>query len=134
MFIIYLTPMYAAVFGLALVILSVRTLWLRRQLGVAIGSGDNPLLARAARVHSNFTEYVPISLLLIYFLEIQSGGGMSIHGLCILLLVGRIIHAIGVSQVKEDYRFRTVGMALTLIVIISVSIRLLTTFLLANPS
>jgi uncharacterized membrane protein YecN with MAPEG domain len=36
---------------------------------IAIGDAGNPEMLRAMRVHSNFAEYVPLSLLLIYFVE-----------------------------------------------------------------
>ena len=124
-----ITPIYAAIFGLFFIALSVRTLLLRRKLGVAIGDSEQAVLLRASRVHSNFAEYVPIALLLIFFLENQLEGlatsGLWIHGLCLLLLVGRIIHALGVSQVNEDYRWRTLGMALTLTVLGSAALWLL---------
>jgi len=92
---------------------------------VAIGHGNEPKLERAARAHANFAEYVPISLLLIYFLEIRTGGSIWIHVFCLGLLLGRIVHAFGVSQVNEDYRYRATGMSLTFVVIISVSIGIL---------
>ncbi len=104
---------------------SVRTLLLRRKLGVAIGDSDQTVLLRASRVHSNFAEYVPIALLLIFFLEFQETEGLWIHILCLLLLAGRIIQALGVSQVNEDYRWRTLGMALTLTVLGSAALLLL---------
>ena len=77
-----ITPIYAAILGLVFVVLSIRTLLLRRQLKVEIGDGDQPMLARAARVHANFAEYVPLSLILIYFLEIQTQTSLWIHFLC----------------------------------------------------
>jgi uncharacterized membrane protein YecN with MAPEG domain len=120
-----ITPAYAAIFAFIFVALSVRTLRLRRQLRVAIGHGSEPKLERAARAHANFAEYVPISILLIYFLEIHTVSSIWIHLLCTVLLVGRIVHAYGVSQVSEDYRYRVTGMSLTFAVIISVSIGIL---------
>jgi len=60
-----ITPLYAAIIALIFVGLSFRTLLLRRRLGIAIGTGKNPQLTRAMRVHSNFAEYVPISLILM---------------------------------------------------------------------
>jgi uncharacterized protein len=120
-----ITPGYAAVFALMFVVLSLRTIRLRRRAKAAIGDGGDPRLARAARVHSNFAEYVPLSLLLIYFLETQTGSGMGIHVLCLMLLAGRSSHAWGVSQVRENYRFRVVGMVLTFTVILSAAFRLL---------
>ena len=124
-----ITPAYTSIFALVFVVLSFRTLLLRRKLGIAIGNGNEPSLTRAARAHSNFAEYVPISLILIYFREIQMGSDLWIHVLCILLLIGRIIHAIGVSNVNENYRYRVAGMALTFFVIISTSLRLLATYI-----
>ncbi len=120
-----ITPAYAAIFAFIFVALSVRTLRLRRQLRVAIGHGNEPKLERAARAHANFAEYVPISILLIYFLEIHTVSSIWIHLLCTVLLVGRIVHAYGVSQVSEDHRYRVTGMSLTFAVIISVSIGIL---------
>lgn len=123
-----ITPIYAAVLGLVFVVLSIRTLLLRRQLKVAIGDGDQPVLARAARVHANFAEYVPLSLILIYFLEIQIQLSLWIHILCSALVIGRITHAFGVSQVQENYRYRVFGMVVTFTVIISASIGLMISY------
>lgn len=124
------TPLYAAVFGFVFVALSVRTIRLRRRLQVAIGDGEQPLLARAARAHANFAEYVPLSLLLLYFLETQTGAGAWLHVLCSTLLVGRIIHAFGISQEKESYRYRVLGMALTFTVTIAASLGLIVGYVL----
>ena len=33
--------------------------------------------------------------------------------LCIVLFAGRLIHALGVSRIQEDHRFRVAGMAMT---------------------
>ncbi|MEM8816695.1 MAG: MAPEG family protein [Pseudomonadota bacterium] len=112
------TPLYAALFALLLFALSVRTLLLRRRFKVGVGPGQEPLLERAMRVHANFCEYVPVTLLLVFFLELLTGPGWWIHSLCAALLLGRLLHAWGVSQVKEDYRYRIVGMAVTFAVIL----------------
>lgn len=121
--------MYAAIFGFIFVALSVRTLLLRRRLKVGIGDGEMPILARAVRVHSNYAEYVPLSLILLYFLETQVGTSLWIHILCSALLIGRITHAFGVSQVEENYRYRVIGMALTFTVIICASLGLMSRYL-----
>ena len=68
---------------------------------------------------------MPISILLIYFLEIHTVSSIWIHLLCTVLLVGRIVHAYGVSQVSEDQRYRVTGMSLTVAVILAVSIGIL---------
>jgi uncharacterized membrane protein YecN with MAPEG domain len=120
-----ITVIYLPVFGIMFAVLSVRTLLLRRSLQTAIGDSNNIRLKRAIRVHANFAEYVPLALLLIFFLEQKSGYTLGVHILCLALLLGRFIHAYGVSQPEENFSFRVVGMVLTLTTIISASLRLL---------
>lgn len=120
-----ITADYLPVFGLIFVFLSFRTLLLRRSLQTAIGDGNSVVLKRAIRAHANFAEYVPISLILIFVLEETTTLSFWIHGLCIALIVGRCVHAYGVSQSRENFAFRVAGMILTLGVIISASVRLL---------
>ena len=95
------------------VALSVRTLRLRRQLRIAMGDKGDERMLRAMRVHANFAEYVPLSLLLIYMLEARNGTSLLIHALCVCLIVGRFSHAYGVSRIDEDYRYRVFGMSMT---------------------
>lgn len=123
------TPLYAAILSLLCVVLSVRTLTLRRRFGVAIGPGDEPLLARAVRAHGNFTEYVPISLILLLLVDLESNRDALLHGLGLMLVVGRAAHAYGVSQVAEDFRFRVVGMALTFTVMGSCALLILARYI-----
>jgi len=112
-----ITPYYAAVLALLFIILSVRTIKSRREHKVAIGDGGEKSILRASRVHANFSEYVPFTLLLIAMLEIQSYSHWIIHGLCIALLAARIAHAYGVSQTNENFKFRIFGTATTINII-----------------
>jgi uncharacterized membrane protein YecN with MAPEG domain len=115
------TGLYAALLGLLFVALSIRTLRLRRTLRIAVGDGGNPTMLRAMRVHSNFAEYIPLALFLVYLCEAQGANSLLVHALCIALLVGRLSHSHGVSRLDEDYRFRVAGMALTFTPIIVAS-------------
>lgn len=112
-----ITPYYAAILALLFIVLSVRTIKTRREHKVAIGDGGEKSILRASRVHANFSEYVPFTLLLIAMLEIQSYPHWIIHGLCIALLSARIVHAYGVSQVNENFKFRIFGTATTINII-----------------
>lgn len=67
------TPLYAALLGLLFIALSIRTIRQRRRFRIASGSGRKTLLQRAMRVNANFAEYVPLALLLIYFVELHAG-------------------------------------------------------------
>lgn len=104
---------YAAVLALIFVFLSIRTIKVRRQLSVALGDAGDKRMLRAIRVHSNFAEYVPIALMLIYLVEASGAAPWLIHGLAITLLLGRVSHAYGVSQEREQFQFRISGMVLT---------------------
>lgn len=110
-----ITATYAALLALLFIYLSVRTLRLRRTLRIPVGDGNNPQLLRVMRVHANFSEYTPIALLVIYFCELATRSIVLVHGLCLCLLIGRILHALGVSQTRENYRYRVAGMTLTFI-------------------
>lgn len=113
----HVTPFYAALLVLVFLRLSMRTIKLRRQLKIAIGAGGNPTMHRAMRVHGNFAEYVPLSLLLIFLFELQGGHFLLIHLFGACLLLGRLAHAHGVSREKEDYRYRVYGMLMTFTVL-----------------
>lgn len=119
------TPLYAALLGLVFVALSLQTIRLRRRHRVALGDGDQAPLRRAMRVHANFAEYVPLALLLMFFVERGGGSVLRIHALGVALLAGRMLHAWGVSQTKENLRYRTIGMVLTFSVILSACLLLL---------
>ena len=118
-------PIYASLLAIIFVALSVRTLRLRRSLKIAIGdAGDNRML-RAMRVHSNFAEYVPFALFLIYLVETDGATPILIHALGLCLLIGRLSHAIGVSRDNEQFQYRVAGMALTFTVLLVSSAYLL---------
>lgn len=118
-------PLYAALLALLFVALSIRTLRLRRRLRIGIGDAGNEHMLRAMRVHSNFAEYVPLTLFLIYLAEVQGAHALFIHALGLCLLAGRLSHAYGVSQANENYTFRVVGMSMTFTSLISASAYLL---------
>jgi uncharacterized protein len=119
------TPLYAALLGLMFIVLSLRTIRLRRRYRVAIGDGRNPLLQRAMRVNANFAEYVPLALLLNFFVELHDGPRLHVHLLGIALVCGRLLHAWGVSQSSENFRYRTAGILLTFCVMLTASLLIL---------
>lgn len=106
-------PLYAALLALLFVYLSVRTIGTRRRLQIAIGDKDHPEMQRAMRVHANFAEYVPLGLVLLALVEARGPAPWLVHALCLCLLLGRGLHAYGVSQTAERFQFRVAGMVLT---------------------
>jgi uncharacterized membrane protein YecN with MAPEG domain len=116
------TPIYTALLALLFVFLSLRTIRLRRRHRVALGDGDHDGLQRAMRVHANFAEYVPLALLLMFFVEHDGAHPALVHALGMALLAGRLAHAWGVSQPQEDFRFRITGMMLTFSALITAAV------------
>ncbi len=126
----FITPFYAAILGFLFIIVSVRTLRLRRKLQIPLGDGGNPEMLRAMRVHANFAEYVPLSLLLMFMFEAVSALQGPAHFFGICLLLGRISHAYGVGQTSEDYRYRVFGMAMTLTALVGSAVGLIVMYVL----
>jgi uncharacterized membrane protein YecN with MAPEG domain len=124
-----ITPIYAALLAFIFVFLSISTIRLRRELKIALGDGNNPRLLKIIRAHSNFAEYVPFALILIYMAESQDAPKLLIHLLGISLLAGRSIHAYGINQLNENYKFRVFGMSMTFITIITSSLYLIFSYL-----
>lgn len=114
---------YAGLLGLVLLALSIQVVILRRRHRVGIGSGEVKALERAIRAHANFTEYVPLALVLLALLGI--GGSVPdgvLHALAGTLVLGRIVHAIGLSRSAGTSLNRVVGTVLTWLVLLAASV------------
>lgn len=107
------TPIYAGMLGLIYIYLSFRVVDRRRSLQLALGDGGDTEMLRRQRVHGNFAEYVPLVLILILMCELQGAPVLLVHALGLAFTIGRISHAYGVSQRKENLIFRMSGMILT---------------------
>lgn len=118
-------PLYAALLAIMFVVLSIRTIRQRRKLKIGLGDAGNKDMQRAMRVHANFAEYVPLCLLMIYWVEQSGVYAWFVHLLCLGLVAGRLSHAYGVSQLRENFRFRVTGMSLTFAVLIACAAHLL---------
>lgn len=124
-----IAPLYIAIFSLVFTLLSFRVIRLRQTARVAIGDGGDKALRRAIRVHGNFAEYVPLALILIFAAESLGMSAVWVHGLCLALLIGRLLHAYGVSQVKEPLLFRQLALSINGLVMIIASVWLITRYL-----
>jgi uncharacterized membrane protein YecN with MAPEG domain len=109
-----ITAFYAALLAGLFLFLSVRVIGWRRERRVEFGHGEDFELLRRMRVHANFAEYVPFTLLLMALAESMAPPNLLLHASGIVLVAGRIIHAYGVSQSPPIMRFRTYGMAMTI--------------------
>jgi uncharacterized membrane protein YecN with MAPEG domain len=121
----FIVPAYGALLALLYLVLSFRVSTGRGRARVNIGSGGDLLLERAIRAHGNFAEYVPLALLLLGFLEMQRSSAYVLHALCLLLLLGRIAHALGISREPDILLLRAVGILATYLVLAVAGVLLL---------
>jgi uncharacterized membrane protein YecN with MAPEG domain len=124
------TAFYAALLTLLFVFLSVRVIATRRSSGAALGDGGSLKLLRRIRVQGNFAEYVPLALILLGLAEGLHTPDWLLHLLGFALLIGRLLHAFGVSRANEQFAFRVTGVAFTLTMLISAAITCFTEALL----
>jgi uncharacterized protein len=107
------TPLYAGILALIFIALSMRVVNSRHREKVSLGDGDNHMLNRQIRVHGNFAEYAPMTLLLILMAELQGLPLFLVHMLGIALVAGRVIHALSIAGERTSFGQRKTGMLLT---------------------
>jgi uncharacterized protein len=113
MMLLMVSPLYLVFSALLLVLLSIRIILLRRTFKAGLGDKNEPSLKKAIRAHGNFTEYVPLALLMLVVMELMGVAALYLHLVGGSLLLGRVIHAWGVSQLAERLIWRLCGMLLT---------------------
>jgi uncharacterized membrane protein YecN with MAPEG domain len=107
----------ASLLGLVFLGLSYQVVNLRRTEKIGLGAGGNDKLLLAVRAQANFSEYVPISLILIFMLMRSAGDAKIAAGLTLVLLIARIMHGFGLSG-SAGYSFgRFYGTLFTWIVL-----------------
>ncbi len=100
--------------------LTLAVIKLRRKNRVSVGDGGNEALQLAIRAHANAVEYIPIALMLLLTLELNEAPKILIHVLGTTLLIGRILHALGLPA--KDLKKRVLGMQITIYLLIGLAI------------
>jgi uncharacterized membrane protein YecN with MAPEG domain len=113
------TPLYAGLLALWLMVLSLRVIDQRRSARVSLGDGGNPGLQRAIRGQANFCEYVPLALLLLVILELSRFSIYALHAIGIGLVIARVLHGYALSFTRDFAFGRYWGAVLTFVVIIA---------------
>ena len=83
------------------------------QKSVATKTSDDGVLQRKMRAFGNFTEYVPLALLLLVALELMKLPTLLIWLLGSALIIGRIAHAWGLIKTYGPSPGRAIGFFLT---------------------
>lgn len=122
---IIITSFYAGIIGLLYLGLSINVIRNRFRFRQSLGTGEEAKLEKVVRVHGNFSEYVPILLTMLGFLELGGESKGLLHFFGLTLIIGRVLHALGLSYLKAPNPFRTLGMMGTFTCLIGASIRLI---------
>ena len=80
---------------------------------IGLGDGGDKVLARKIRVHGNFVEHAPFALLVLALLELCGLPEVATWTFGGVLLLGRILHAVGMSRSGGYSIGRFWGTALT---------------------
>jgi uncharacterized membrane protein YecN with MAPEG domain len=117
--------LWAGLHLILLLVLSVRVVRQRRLHNVAFGDGDVPSLTQAIRAFGNATEYVPAGLIGLAVLALAGAPPMVVHAIGVMLLAGRIAHAVALSRSGEATLPRSVGIVLTWLAWLAAAVALL---------
>lgn len=115
------TPIYAGILALLQIKFAFGVINQRRTKKVSLGQGDGSPeqhdLQVAVRTFGNFTDYVPMALVLLLLLELSGVWQIVLHGLGIMLVAGRLFHASGLKATELPFTNRVRGMQLTFAVL-----------------
>ena len=115
------TPIYAGLITLLFIVLSFKVFGARGTAKVSLGDdgGKHEQLTRTLRAHGNFTEYVPLVLILMALAELAQAPVLLVHAIGVVILVGRLMHAYGISQIPQVTKLRYYGTVFTMLALLS---------------
>jgi uncharacterized protein len=117
-----ITLLFTSLHALLMLVLLARISRHRHGHRIGLGDGGDVLLARKIRVHGNFVEHAPFTLLLLALLELAGLAAPWLWGLGGVLLLGRVLHAIGLSG-SGGYSFgRFSGTAMTWLALLAMAL------------
>lgn len=114
----HITALYGGLLAFWLIILAVRIALLRRKLLVGLGDGGHSSLDVAIRCHGNAAEYVPMAVILLLLAEMQQAPAALLHVSGAVFVVGRLLHAQGLTQSQGLSFGRFWGMLATWLTIV----------------
>ena len=108
-----ITGIYVALATLLVLILAGRVSTGRGGSKVGLDDGGDHELMKRIRAHAIAVENLPLALLLLLMLELNQTQPLWLHVFGCVLIVGRILHAIGLSRSSKESIGRFVGTVLT---------------------
>lgn len=120
-----ITALYVGLFMLLLLVLAIGVVRQRLSTQTSMGDGGHLSLIKAMRAHGNAIEYVPVVLIGLAVLELNSGNGLLLHLYGSAFLIARFSHAFGMQLTNEGNNFRKVGVVLTWLVMLAMGVHLI---------
>jgi len=102
---------------LMMVVLSVRVVMARQANKVLLGDGGNAQVTLAGRVFGNASEYIPVGIAALAALTLLGLPAYAIHAVGGVLFLGRLLHAVGLSD-RKPTAGRVGGMVLTFLALV----------------
>ena len=122
---IHVTLLFAAIFGILHVIFTLRVGGYRFRSGISLGDGGDKELLNRIRAHGNFTENVPIALLLLLLNDLNGLADGTLMLLGSILLAARLVHYLMIVTRSLPIVLRPLSMIGTLGTILASAIFLL---------
>jgi uncharacterized membrane protein YecN with MAPEG domain len=98
---------------LLMLVLSALVTRQRQKHKIPFGDEGVPELAHAIRAFGNASEYVPIGMAGLIVLDVAGAAPLLVHVGGFILFVGRVTHAVGMSNSGDASVPRAVGMTMT---------------------
>ncbi|NKB99339.1 MAG: hypothetical protein GKR90_12715 [Pseudomonadales bacterium] len=103
-----ITLVTACILGLMFIWLSARVIGTRVKNDVLIGDSGDQALLFSIRVQGNFTEYVPIFLIVLALIEAAGANQTALIVLAALFVAARLSHVLGMGE-DANLKFRQAG-------------------------
>ena len=108
------TTFYAGLCALILIWLAFKVIGRRRGAKISLSDGGDEALQRLTRAHSNAAEWMPVFLILLAGVESLGAPWFVLNLAALPFIIGRCLHGWHFATARTDFRFRVLGMHLTL--------------------
>jgi len=109
-----ITTFYAGLCALVFIWLAFKVIGRRRGAKISLSDGGDETLIRLTRAHANAAEWMPLFLILLAGVESLGAPWYVLHLAAAPFVAGRALHAMHFVNAREDFRFRVLGMHLTI--------------------
>ncbi len=120
-----ITLVFTGILGILFFFLSLRTILGRGKNKVSLGTGDSDDMLRRVRTHANFSEYIPLLLIILGLLEYKEVPDALLYTFGSIVVIGRILHFYGLYSSQTPGWARVYGMQCTLWPLLTGSLYLL---------